>query len=77
MIELPAGVSRAAGEPLVRMAVFALLLILIVSLSVLMVFLGIVSASIHRVKSLIRENRPSGLPLAELRSIAGCVVYEQ
>ena len=70
MIELPAGVSRATGETLVRMVVFALLLILIVSL-------GIMSASIHRVKSLIRENRPSGLPLAELRSIAGYVIYEQ
>ena len=70
MIEPPAGVSRVTGESLVRMVVFALLLILIVSL-------GIMSASIHRVKSLIRENRPSGLPLAELRSIAGCVIYEQ
>ena len=48
MTELPAGVSRAAGEPLVRMAVFALLLILIVSL-------GIVSASIRHAKSLLRR----------------------
>ena len=70
MIEVPAGVSRVTGESLVRMVVFALLLILIVSL-------GIMSASIHRVKSLIGENRPSGLPLADLHSIAEDMIYEQ
>ena len=70
MTELLAGVSRATGETLVRIVVFALLLIL-------MVFLGIVSASIHRVKSLIGENRPSEPPLADLHSITGDMIYER